>query len=79
MSPEESSTAIRNLRIPHAASEAAPHVTISLGVACLTASGEDPRILIQLADEALYEAKKSGRDRMILQDPDPTPGAIGTR
>ena len=71
--------AIRNLRIPHSASIVAPHVTISLGVACLTANQDDPRVLIQLADEALYEAKKRGRNRMVLQDLDPTPGAVGTR
>ena len=64
--------AVRNLRIPHAASETAPHVTVSLGVACLAASAdEDPRTLIQLADEALYEAKKGGRNKMVLQDLEP--------
>jgi len=63
--------AIRNLRIPHTASEAAPHVTVSLGVACLTASVDaDPRTLVQLADEALYGAKTAGRNRMALQELD---------
>jgi len=61
--------AIRNLSIPHAASGVAPHVTVSLGVACLTASVDaDSRTLVQLADEALYGAKTAGRNRMILQD-----------
>ena len=60
--------AIRNLRIPHTASGVAPHITVSLGVACLTASVDaDPRTLIQLADEALYEAKKAGRNRLVIQ------------
>jgi diguanylate cyclase (GGDEF)-like protein len=64
--------AIRGLRIPHATSEAAPHVTVSLGVACLTAAGDiDHRILIQLSDEALYAAKNSGRNRVIRQDLEP--------
>ena len=50
--------AIHNLKIPHACSDAAPHVTVSLGVACLAAVADgDPSFLIQLADEALYEAK----------------------
>jgi diguanylate cyclase (GGDEF)-like protein len=68
--------AVRNLRIPHAASEAASHVTVSLGVACLKASiDENPHTLIQLADEALYEAKKGGRNKMVLQELEPVPYA----
>lgn len=42
------------------------HVTISIGVAELTtgmASGEQ---LIQCADEALYQAKQSGRNRTVI-------------
>jgi diguanylate cyclase (GGDEF)-like protein len=62
---------IGDLRIPHASSGVAPHVTASLGVACLTAGTEaDATRLIQLADEALYEAKNGGRNRVILQDLD---------
>jgi diguanylate cyclase (GGDEF)-like protein len=65
-------TAVHNLKIPHACSDAAPHVTLSLGVACLTADADgDPSLLVQLADEALYEAKKGGRNKVVLQISDP--------
>jgi diguanylate cyclase (GGDEF)-like protein len=40
------------------------HLTISIGVASTSAIGNDPtgRTMIERADEALYEAKRSGRD-----------------
>jgi diguanylate cyclase (GGDEF)-like protein len=60
--------AVHNLRIPHASSETAPHVTVSMGVSCLAACADaDPTLLIQLADEALYDAKNKGRDRIVLR------------
>ncbi|MGY5451844.1 GGDEF domain-containing protein [Agarivorans sp. MS3-6] len=39
-------------------------VTMSLGVAALTAAKEAPRKLLEMADEALYEAKKTGRNKV---------------
>jgi two-component system cell cycle response regulator len=39
-------------------------VTVSIGVAARTASTEDPDALLKAADEALYEAKRSGRNRI---------------
>ncbi len=39
-------------------------VTVSLGVA--TARGGEPNAVIALADAALYEAKRAGRDRAVL-------------
>lgn len=58
--------AVEQLAIPHVAATAAPHVTISLGVAC-----HDPRDgypgtheLLELADRALYAAKRGGRNQV---------------
>jgi diguanylate cyclase (GGDEF)-like protein len=56
---------IRSLNIPHRASRTAPHVTISCGVTSVSAERGCPALqqLLQEADEALYKAKQTGRDR----------------
>jgi diguanylate cyclase (GGDEF)-like protein/PAS domain S-box-containing protein len=55
---------IRNCNIPHGKSDAADHVTISIGVTVgfvnLKRNGDD---FIRRADEMLYESKKGGRNR----------------
>jgi diguanylate cyclase (GGDEF)-like protein len=53
------------LAVAHATSEVAPHVTLSIGVACLRA-GNAPTFdaLLHLADRALYRAKGRGRNRV---------------
>ncbi len=53
------------LGIPHAHSEVASHVTVSLGVATMIPE-RDSRAsdLINLADECLYKAKNGGRNRV---------------
>lgn len=46
----------------------APHpidVTVSIGVACTSGADDTPDALLKRADEALYEAKRSGRNRVI--------------
>jgi diguanylate cyclase (GGDEF)-like protein len=40
------------------------HVTISIGVASAHPGCEDLRALLKAADAALYEAKRSGRNRV---------------
>ncbi|MDZ7654233.1 MAG: PAS domain S-box protein [Burkholderiaceae bacterium] len=44
-------------------------VTVSIGVAIFPEQGTVPEALIQCADEALYEAKRAGRNRALLARP----------
>lgn len=44
-------------------------VTISVGVAIYPFDAPDPRTLIARADAALYEAKRAGRNRVVLAAP----------
>lgn len=56
-----------NLQIPNMNSHVKPIITISLGVANINPNDIDDRFkLIQSADEALYRAKKSGRNRACI-------------
>ncbi|QDT35917.1 diguanylate cyclase [Stratiformator vulcanicus] len=43
-------------------------ITSSFGVASLEMSVPDPEALVDLADQALYAAKKSGRNRVVTAD-----------
>jgi two-component system cell cycle response regulator len=42
-------------------------VTISIGVACTKAVGETPDALLKRADEAVYDAKAKGRNRVVAR------------
>ncbi|MEO0411915.1 MAG: PleD family two-component system response regulator [Pseudomonadota bacterium] len=44
-------------------------VTVSIGIAQLTAEDADPTALMERADEALYDAKHGGRNQVCLADP----------
>jgi diguanylate cyclase (GGDEF)-like protein len=59
---------VKQLYLPHPESTVSNYISISLGVTCLI---PQPRYtkkqLLVTADKALYQAKKQGRDRSILE------------
>ncbi len=60
--------AVQDLKLPHGFSSAADVVTISAGVKSLIPSNDaSPRTLTEQADQALYQAKDSGRNRVCYQ------------
>ena len=67
--PEQIRCDVMDLMIPHAGSEAAKFVTVSVGVAFARAgSSRSLTGAIQIADEAMYQAKREGRNRVVFKD-----------
>lgn len=63
---EKARQAVYELAIPHEFSQAESMVTISLGVASfIPTQGQARKELLDIADEKLYEAKQSGRNRVV--------------
>ena len=61
--------AVSDLSIEHRSSRTASRVTISIGVAAVEPTPErSPSGAVQLADQALYEAKVQGRNRIEVMD-----------
>ncbi len=57
---------LTKMNIPHARSAAAPYVTISCGIACMYPDAtNDPKSLIEKADQGLYRAKQKGRNCVL--------------
>lgn len=60
---------VGNLKIPHVKSLTSKYLTISIGVATIFAnSGTTENQLIKAADDSLYRAKKTGRNKIELVD-----------
>ncbi len=61
-------TQIQTLQIPHAFSSIANYVTVSLGVATVNPDqSSSPAILLQVADQLLYQSKQQGRNTYTIR------------
>jgi len=70
---------IRELELPHAHSDVAAHVTVSIGIATLTpAADADYPALVSAADAALYAAKHAGRNRVTAAPQAPVSEEVAT-
>lgn len=56
--------AVQKIQIPHQGSKVSEHVSLSLGVATYTGQFKSLDELVRAADDALYQAKKNGRNQV---------------
>jgi diguanylate cyclase (GGDEF)-like protein len=70
---------INELNIPHEKSKVSSHITVSIGIHTIRCgTSNDGHSLYENADKALYEAKRSGRNRAIIYERDKLQKAVGT-
>ena len=61
---------VRTTKFPHGKSQPLGRVTISIGVSTLSSIVNTPENVIAAADRALYQAKNSGKDRIVFYGDD---------
>ncbi|MEB3290792.1 MAG: diguanylate cyclase [Leptolyngbya sp.] len=66
---------VNQARLPHGSIPNQPYITVSLGIASIQPTlTQSPRVLVDQADQALYQAKQQGRNRYVIANgADPTP------
>ncbi len=60
---------VENTRFPGINHDGGEPITISVGVAAFPEDADNPTDLIRKADEALYAAKRTGRNRVVIYSP----------